>query len=159
MRSAVGAIMAAVFVAILSNKAPVKILAYVPPAAIDAGLPESSLAELFAAISAGTPSALAKVSGMTPQIEAAVGSSLSNAYAAAYAYVYYAAVAVACVGLVACICVKDYDGFFTSHVPRKIYASGEKESFKSEDANVTNTEVEIHKSEKSGARNEFREDV
>jgi hypothetical protein len=148
-----------VFVAILSNKAPAKIVAYVPPAAIDAGLPESSLVELFEAISAGTTAALAQVPGMTPQIEAAVGSSLSNAYAAAYAYVYYAAVAVACVGLIACICVKDYDGFFTSHIPRKIYASGEKEGFQAEDANPNNSEPGIHGPEKSGPRDEFIEDV
>jgi hypothetical protein len=159
MRSAVGAIMAAVFVAILGNKAPAKILAYVPPAAIDAGLPESSLPELFEAIGAGTPTALAQVSGMTPQINGAVETSLSNAYAAAYAYVYYAAVAVACVGLVACICVKDYDDLFTSHIPRQIYASGEKESFKTEGANRANSEADIHESEKSGARAEFIQNV
>jgi hypothetical protein len=159
MRSAVGAIMAAVFVAILSNKAPAKIVAYVPPAAINAGLPQSSLAELFEAIGAGTPAALAQVSGMTPQIEAAVASSLSNAYVAAYAYVYYAAVAVACVGLVACICVKDYDDFFTSHIPRQIYTSGEKENLQREDANPTNSDAEVHELEKSGARDEFIEVV
>ena len=71
-----------------------------PPAALNAGLPQSSLTALFEAIAAGTPSALAKVPGITPSIEAAVAAALSNAYAAAYAYVYYAAVAVGVVGLV-----------------------------------------------------------
>lgn len=65
--------------------------------------------------------------GITPQIEAVLGAALSNAYAAAYAYVYYAAVAVGLVGLIACFCIRDYDQYFNNHVPRQIYkASNEK---------------------------------
>jgi hypothetical protein len=37
---------------------------------------------------------------MTPKIEAAVAAALANSYAAAYAYVYYAAVAVGLVGVI-----------------------------------------------------------
>lgn len=128
MRSAVGAVMAAVFVAILTNKVPAKIAEFVPVAAVNGGLPESSLTELFAAINIGTDTAFSAVPGITPEIEVAVGAALSDAYAAAYAYVYYAAVAVGVVGLIACIYVRDYDALFTGHVPRKIYASGESET-------------------------------
>ena len=73
---------------------PVKLIEIVPPAVIKAGLPASSIPDLFAAITVGTPAALAKVPGINPQIEAVLGAALSTAYAAAYAYVYYAAVAV-----------------------------------------------------------------
>jgi hypothetical protein len=88
---------------------------------------------------------------MTPEIEAAVAAALANAYAAAYAFVYYAAVAVGIVGVIgefrfllphdpvfcryttdhaintACFCVKDYDPYFTNHIPRQIYKGGKDE--------------------------------
>jgi Fungal trichothecene efflux pump (TRI12) len=120
-RTAVGSIFTAVFVAILTNKVPEKLAAIVPPAVIKAGLPASSIPDLFAAITLGTPAALAAVPGINPQIEVVLGAALSNAYAAAYKYVYYAAVAVGLVGLIACFCVRDYDQYFNNHVPRQIY--------------------------------------
>lgn len=146
MRSAIGAIGAAVFVAILSNEAPVKIAEMVPPAALDAGLPESSLTDLFTAIGVGSSAALAAVPGMNPQIETAVVDSLSNAYAAAYAYVYYAAVAFGAVGLIACVCIRDFDRHFTGHVPRKIYKAGQ------------NVEGDLDASPKEGSQGEHEKD-
>lgn len=101
--------MTAIFLAILSSKVPKEIAKHVPSAALKAGLPESSLLDLFAAIAKGTPAALAAVPGINLKIEEAVGASLSNAYASAYAYVYYAALAVGGVGVIACFCIKDYD--------------------------------------------------
>lgn len=86
--------------AILDNKIPIELENHVVPAALNAGLPKSSLTDLFNALALGTPAALAKVPGINPSIEAAVGAAVSSAYAAAYAYVYYAAVAVGLVGLI-----------------------------------------------------------
>jgi hypothetical protein len=99
-RSAIGTIFTAVFVAILTNKVPTELARHVPAAAEKAGLPASSITDLFAAITAGTADALAAVPGMTPKIEAAVAAALANGYAAAYAYVYYAAIAVGLVGVI-----------------------------------------------------------
>jgi hypothetical protein len=99
-RTAVGAIFTAVFVAILTNKVPTELAKYVPAAAEQAGLPASSITQLFTAITAGTPDALAAVPGITPEIQVAVGGALAQAYAAAYAYVYYAAIAVGLVGVI-----------------------------------------------------------
>ena len=99
LRTAVGAIMASIFVTILEAKIPKGIAKYVPQAALKARLPQSSLTELFAAIAKGTAAALEAVPGMTPQILVAVGGSLSDCYAFAYQYVYYAAVAVGIVGV------------------------------------------------------------
>lgn len=73
---------------------------YVPSAAVNAGLPASSITDLFTAIGAGTANALVAVPGMTPEIQAAVGAALANAYAAAYAFVYYAAIAIGLVGVI-----------------------------------------------------------
>ncbi|RFU28413.1 hypothetical protein B7463_g7912, partial [Scytalidium lignicola] len=123
MRTAWGSIFTTVFLAILTNKTPSEIANRVPDAAIAAGLPSSSLTSLFAAIKVGTPAALAAVPGINPTIQQAVASSLADAYAASYAYVYYAAVAVGGVGLIAAASMKDYDHMLTSHVSRRIYTN------------------------------------
>ncbi|KIX97094.1 uncharacterized protein Z520_07208 [Fonsecaea multimorphosa CBS 102226] len=126
MRPIVGAIMTAIYLAVLSSKTTSKLSSHIPPVAMQAGLPERSVPALLEAIVAGTPDALAKVPGITTKIEAAVAAELPYAYAAAYAYVYYSAVAVAGVGLIACFCVKDYDPYLTNHVPRQIYKLGDE---------------------------------
>lgn len=126
MRTAAGSIFTAIFVAILSNKAPAKIASIVPPRALAAGLPESSLPDLFKAISAGTPAAYTKVPGLTVAIQSEIGLALSDAYAAAYAYVYWAAVAVGLFGLIACFCMKDYDHLINNHVARQIGSVNDK---------------------------------
>jgi hypothetical protein len=113
--------MTAVYLAILSSKTTQKLSTHISPVAIDAGLPRASVPQLLQAIAIGTPAAMEKVPGINSGIEAAVGAELPYAYAAAYAYVYYAAMAVASVGLIACLFVKDYDPFLTNHVPRQIY--------------------------------------
>lgn len=69
--------------------------------------------------------------------------AIANGYAAAYAYVYYAAIAVGLVGLIACCCIKNYDPYFTNHVARQIYRLGKEdegavswESQKESDASI-----------------------
>lgn len=103
-RTGVGAIFTAVFVAILQNEAPKKLQEYVVPAALNAGLPQASIEALFTAIASGKSSALEQVPGMNPEILAVVGAAVSNGYAAAYAYVYYAGVAIGIVGLIGKFC-------------------------------------------------------
>jgi hypothetical protein len=126
MRPIVGAIMTAIYLAVLSSKTTSKLSAYIPPVAVKAGLPEPSVPALLEAIVTGTSEAIQKVPGITAKIQEAVAAELPYAYAAAYAYVYYSAVAVAGVGLIACFCVKDYDPYLTNHVPRQIYKLGDE---------------------------------
>jgi hypothetical protein len=128
MNKIIGTIFTAVFVAILNNKIPIEIVKHVSPAAIKAGLPQSSLPALFAAIAKGTPAAMATVPGISPPIELAVSDALLDGYSAAYSYVYYAAIAVGCVGMIACICLKDYDSKLTGHVSRQIYKQGKSDN-------------------------------
>lgn len=128
--------------AILANKVPEKLASMVPPAVTKAGLPASSIPDLFTAITIGTPAALAKVPGINPQIEAVLAAALSNAYAAAYAYVYYAAIAVGLVGLIACFCIRDYDRYFNNHVPRQIYKSGKEKLVPSNSSAASEKESE-----------------
>ena len=63
---------------------------------------------------------------ITPEIEGAVAAAVANGYAAAYAFVYYAAIAVGLVGLIACCCIKNYDPYFNNHVSRQIYRLGKE---------------------------------
>ncbi|KAK5311346.1 hypothetical protein LTR93_011758 [Exophiala xenobiotica] len=123
IRTVVGTVGAAVFVAILQNTVLGKITKLVPAAATKAGLSSSSLSDLFTAIATGYIAAVNKVLGMTSSIKTAVLDALATAYGQAYAYVYYAAVAFGCVGLIACACVKNYDNHSDNHVSRQIDAA------------------------------------
>ncbi|KIW30533.1 uncharacterized protein PV07_06272 [Cladophialophora immunda] len=118
IKSASGSIFTSVFIAILNNKLPAELKKYVIPAALQAGLPQSSLTALAGAVTSGNSTLLTHVPGMDTAIEAAVGSGLATAYAAAYAYVYYAAVALP----------KNYDPLFNDHISRKIYKSGQNDA-------------------------------
>ena len=126
-RTAFGAIFTAIFVAILSNTAPTELAKAVPPAAVGAGLPESSIPDLFTALAAGTTDALLAVPGMTAEIAGVVGAAVAEAYSKAYQWVYVAGVCVGVIGLIACICIKDYDPYFNNHVSRQIYKGGKED--------------------------------
>src|SRR6202453_2324359 len=103
--------MTSIYLAVFTSKTTQKLSTYIPPVAVKAGLPQSSVPILLQAITLGTPEAMKNVPGINDSIQAAVGAELPYAYAKAYAYVYYAAVAVAGVGLIACFCVKNYDPY------------------------------------------------
>jgi hypothetical protein len=119
---AFGAVATAIFVAILTKKTPGEIEKHVIPAALKAGLPETSLPGLAAAIEAGfTPTAISAVPGLTPQVLEAVTNGLADGYAAAYAYIYYTIIAFAAVAFLVSFFMMDFDSLFTGHVSRQIY--------------------------------------
>lgn len=125
LRTAWGSIFTAVYLAILQNKLPHYIAAFVPSAATAAGLPQSSLSDLVAAAALGTENAIAGVPGMTPTIQTKVMDALVDAGVKSYSWVYYAMIAVNFAGVLAAVYLRDYDHLFTTHVPRQIYARGE----------------------------------
>lgn len=65
------------------------------------------------------------VPSINPEIQLVLANSLADAYAAAFAYVYYAALVVGGAALVAALFLKHYDEYFTGHVPRQAYKPGE----------------------------------
>lgn len=79
-RYAGGSLAQAIYVTILSNTQGGRAAITVPAAAIKAGLPESSSAQLLAAFSLGTD-ALMAVPGVTPEILAAAGEAFKWSYA------------------------------------------------------------------------------
>ncbi|OAL40510.1 hypothetical protein AYO20_00246 [Fonsecaea nubica] len=134
VRTVSGAIFQAVFIAILTSKSKAAIAATVPEAVLQAGLPQTSLPQLFAAVEAQSPTALAAVPGMTPRIQAVLTSTIADAYSTAFAYVYYAAVAVGATAIIASLFLKDYDQFLTGHIPRQIYKKDERVKMPEEEA-------------------------
>lgn len=102
----------------LNNKLADFVPKLVTPAALDAGLPESSLPDLLTALTAGD---LTKVPGINAGIEAAVGAANSAAAADAFRFVWYAVLAFAVLALVASCFTIDYGEYLTDTVERKLH--------------------------------------
>ncbi|KAK6423434.1 hypothetical protein LTR95_016530 [Oleoguttula sp. CCFEE 5521] len=118
IRSGGAAVATAIYVAILNNKLKVYIPQYVTPAAVGAGLPESSLPDLYTALTTGV---LTTVPGITPAIEAAVGAANAIAAAQAFRYVWYAVIAFCCLALGAACLTVNYGEHLTDTVERKLH--------------------------------------
>ncbi|KAK0812853.1 hypothetical protein LTR02_003130 [Friedmanniomyces endolithicus] len=121
IRSGGASVATAIYVAILTNKLTKYVPEYVTPAALNAGLPETSLKQLFAALTTG---AFAKVPGITPEIIAAVGAANASAGAKSFQYVWYAVVAFCCVAVVAACLTVNYGEYLTDTVERKLQIGG-----------------------------------
>ncbi|KAK5689220.1 hypothetical protein LTR17_026422 [Elasticomyces elasticus] len=117
IRSGGAAVATAIYVTILSNKLTQYVPQYVTPAALSAGLPETSLVDLFTALTAGD---FTTVPGITPEIIAAVGAANASAAAKAFQYVWYAVVAFACVAVIAACLTVNYGEYLTDTVERKL---------------------------------------
>lgn len=113
--------MTAVFLAILDNKLPGKLASIVPPAAVAAGLPESSLEALSNAVGNGTQIALEGVPGMTASILKTVNKAVVDANVASYKYIYFSVLAIGGVAIIAACSMRDYDDRLSNHVPKQIY--------------------------------------
>jgi len=87
IRALGGAVAQALYVSILTNKVTKYMPEYVAPAATAAGLPASSLPQLFQGITLGNFTA---VPGITPQVIAATGIAVRDAYVTTFHYVFYA---------------------------------------------------------------------
>ncbi|KAL1900983.1 hypothetical protein Sste5346_002046 [Sporothrix stenoceras] len=120
-RVVLGSIFSSIFVAIYTNKLPGKYESIVVPAVEGAGLPASSVPALLTAAGAGTQDALLAVPGMNSSILQVANDSISEAYSESYAYVFYTAMALGFVCLIAALCLRDFDHYLTDHVSRQIY--------------------------------------
>lgn len=100
-------------------------MAHVPSAAQAAGLPDSSVPALMEAIAIGVKPDLSSVDGVTPAIEDAAINALLDARVVSYSYIYYATIAVNGLGVIAALCLRDYDHLLNSHVPRQVYTGNQ----------------------------------
>jgi hypothetical protein len=120
-RTILGSIFTAAFVAVYTNKVPGELQTILVPRVLAAGLPQSSLADLLTAVATGSTAAIAAVPGMTSKLVTVAVEAVADSYAAAYAYVYYFAVALGCISIIASACCTDFDRYLNDHVPHQIY--------------------------------------
>lgn len=118
IRSGGASVATAIYTTILTNKLD----AFLPPAianaALDAGLPKSSLPALMKDITTGD---FSNVPGISSAIIAAVGIAQASAAAHAFQYVWYAVIAFACVALFASYTTIDYGVYLNNDVARKMH--------------------------------------
>lgn len=112
-----GAIATALYSSVLANEVDKNLPKYVVPAATGAGLPESSVESLFAAITAGD---FSKVTGISPEIIAAVGSALKAAYTNSFRVVFYTTVPFSVILLLSAFLVPDMEKFLSHNVAKKL---------------------------------------
>lgn len=105
---------------ILTNRLTTTLPANVAPAALKAGLPTADLPALFAAIAAGTPTAMEAVPGINPSVIAAVGDAIKVAYSQAFKTVYLTSIAFGGLAVIAALFITSIDGLLTDFVARKI---------------------------------------
>ncbi|KAI9785955.1 MAG: hypothetical protein M1839_008221 [Geoglossum umbratile] len=108
---------AAIYSSILTNKLAVNVPKYVAPAATGAGLPSSSLPDLFAGIYAGS---LANVPGISNETLAAIEEPIKTAYAKSLSVVFLATIAFGCLLVVAALFTPNVEGYLTGEVARKL---------------------------------------
>lgn len=121
MRTILGSTFTSIFVAIYSNKLPSKMIEIVVPALADTALPASSIPQVLEVAPAGSQEALKSIPGMTDAILEVVNANVASAYGHSYAYVYYTAVALGGVSILAAFSLRDFDHYLTDHVSRQVY--------------------------------------
>ncbi|CZR65194.1 uncharacterized protein PAC_15094 [Phialocephala subalpina] len=119
-RQASGSIAASIYVSILTNRLTTTLPSNVAPAALNAGLPNTSLPALFAAIGVGTETAMEGVPGITPGIIAAVGDAVKVAYSQAFKTVYLTSIAFGGLSIIAALFITSIDDLMTNFVARKM---------------------------------------
>ena len=123
IRTAISAIATSMYSSILSTEAAKYLPRYVTPAALDAGLPQSSIKALFAGITAGDFSA---VPGITPQIIAVVAAQVKHAYSLAFRTVFLCTLPFGVLLLIAAVNSPNVETYLTDEVARKLHGNGEK---------------------------------
>lgn len=125
MRTILGSIFTSIFVAIYSNKLPGKMNEIVVPALQNTALSASSITQVLEVAPAGSQESLKNIPGMTDAILEVVNASVASAYGHSYAYVYYTAVALGGVSILAALSLRDFDHYLTDHVSRQVYRKEE----------------------------------
>lgn len=123
IRTAISAIATSMYSSILATESAKYIPQYVTPAALGAGLPESSLVSLFTGITAGDFSA---VEGITPEIIAVVVDQVKHAYSLAFRTVFLCTLPFGALLLIAAVLSPNVEDYLTDEVARKLHGSGEK---------------------------------
>lgn len=118
IRTAAGALATSMYVSILSTELTKYLPRYVVPAAIEAGLPSSSVPALLSGISTGS---FATVPGISDAIIEAVGAPIKHAYSMAFRTVFLCTIPFGVILLVAAILYcPNVEDYMTEDVARKL---------------------------------------
>jgi len=131
IRTASSSIATSLYLSILSNQMTKYLPRYVVPAATEAGLPASSLKDLFAGITAGS---FAKVPGITPTIEEAVGHAVKHAYSMSFRTVFLCTLPFGAIILVAAVISPNVEDYLTDDVARRLQGNNVGGAANDEDA-------------------------
>ncbi|KAF2735572.1 fungal trichothecene efflux pump [Polyplosphaeria fusca] len=121
IRAAGGSVAVAVYTTVLTNRLSTTIPSVVGGAAIDAGLPESELPEVLAAVAEGT---VAKVPGITEAILGAIASAVPTAYSQAFKTVYLASLGFGGIAIIGSLLTVDPKKHLTDKIERRMHGKG-----------------------------------
>lgn len=121
LRTVFASIFTAAFTAIYTNELPIELQRKLVPAVINAGFPASSIDQLVSIATSSNQPAIASLPGMNSSIIIMANNAIADSYAAAYSYIYYFAIALGCIAIIASASCKDFDHFLNDHVPHQIY--------------------------------------
>ncbi|KAL4808006.1 fungal trichothecene efflux pump [Aspergillus unguis] len=130
LRALAGAVAQAVYTSVLNNEQNTNLPKYVGPAAISAGLPESSLPMLLQALAAGTSTEA--IPGATDSIVAAATEALKIAYSHSFKIVFYCTIPFSVILILSSCFVPNMENFVHYDVARRLQGTGEKEDGKAE---------------------------
>lgn len=123
LRALGGAIAQALYVSVLNNRLASYLPGYVAPAALGAGLPESSLTQLLTDVGAGSAS-FADVPGITDSVTAAVGAAVTHAYRDAFRIVFYCTIPFSVILIASSTFVPNMEQFLGNNVARRLQDRG-----------------------------------
>ncbi|CAG2003328.1 unnamed protein product [Fusarium graminearum] len=116
-----GSIFTAAFISLYSNQYPKEIGSHLTLAMRGTDIPQASFPSLLEAATTGRIDAVKALPGMTNSIAAVVSRAMADSYTASYANVYYFAMALGVIPIIASLCMRDFDRYLTDHVPHQIY--------------------------------------
>ncbi|KAH0837653.1 siderophore iron transporter [Fonsecaea pedrosoi] len=132
-RQFMGSVVSAIYITILNNGLTDNIPKDVSAAALETGLPQTSLVSLLTALGTNDPSAIASVPGITPAILEAVGRATKKAYRDSFKTIFFVSIAFSVICTATACFIKDFNDKNTdNHVELKVNSADKQEEQTSE---------------------------
>nr|APW30733.1 trichothecene efflux pump [Fusarium louisianense]APW30735.1 trichothecene efflux pump [Fusarium ussurianum] len=104
-----------------NNQYPKEIGSHLTSAMRGTDIPQASFPSLLEAAKTGRIDAVKALPGMTNSTATVVNQAMADSYTASYANVYYFAMALGVIPIIASLCMRDFDRYLTDHVPHQLY--------------------------------------
>jgi hypothetical protein len=115
-----------IYTVILTNKLTENIPAQVPPAVINAGLPETSVLGYMTAVAAGNATAIQSVPGISPAIIAVGTRAYKEASTGAYRTVFLSTIAFSVIGIICSFFLPNIGSLLTGEVSTTLHGKKEE---------------------------------